>query len=99
MAERILPTPDAFATCPTEGKLLEYYAGTFEAVYILLHPFIKSVKTTSIGNEQFNPTIYPDRSTIVENCAPVSWPEVASKTGPFSVTPIYARPLTLILAF
>jgi hypothetical protein len=33
MAERILPSPDAYATCPNEGKILEYYSGTFEAVY------------------------------------------------------------------
>jgi len=54
-----LPTPDAFATCPTEGRILEYYAGTFESVFVLLHPFMKAV---SIGIEQFKPTTYPARS-------------------------------------
>jgi hypothetical protein len=78
VAERILPTPDAFATCPTEGRILEYYAGTFESVFVLLHPFMKAV---SIGIEQFKPTTYPTRSTIVETCRPVSWAEVASSVG------------------
>ncbi|MGA8027133.1 MAG: DUF2711 family protein [Bryobacteraceae bacterium] len=78
MSERILPKPDAFATCPADGKILEYYAGTFEAVYVLLHPFIQAV---SIAKELFEPTIYPVRSSIVNNCTPVSWKEVAGKAA------------------
>jgi len=78
MAERILPTPDAFATCPLDGKILEYYDGTFEAVFVLLHPFIQAV---SIGVEQFFPATYPSRAALVPNCSPVSWKEVASKAG------------------
>lgn len=78
MAERILPPPDAFATCPTEGKILEYYAGAFEAVFVLLHPFIKIV---SIAKEEFVPATYPGRSKIVSHCVPVSWAEVAAKAG------------------
>jgi Protein of unknown function (DUF2711) len=78
MTERILPAPDAFATCPLDGKILEYYARTFEAVYVQLHPFIKAV---SISTEQFCPTTYPGRSTIVNSCVPVSWAEVVSKAG------------------
>jgi hypothetical protein len=74
MTERVLPTPDAFATCPSDGNILAYYAGTFESVYILFHPFIKPV---SIEAEQFSPLAYPDRSSILKNCQPVSWAEVA----------------------
>src|SRR4051794_4391572 len=78
MSERILPTPDVFATCPYEGKILEYYSGTFEAVYVLLHPFIDA---TRIGTEEFRPGTYPSRARIVENCSAVSWAEVAQRTG------------------
>jgi hypothetical protein len=78
MTERILPTPDVFATCPSDGKILEYYAGTFEAVYVVLHPFIKAV---SISGDQFTPSTYPERSTIVDSCRPVSWAEVAAKAA------------------
>ena len=41
MTERILPLPDAFASCPIDGNVLDYYAGTFESVYVFLHPFIQ----------------------------------------------------------
>ena len=78
MAERILPTPDNFATCPQDGKILEYYAGTFEAVYILLHPFIGA---SAVGTEQFRPGTYPSRQYIVKNCRPVPWAEVEDRTG------------------
>ena len=78
MAERVLPAPDHFATCPYEGSILEYYAGTFEAVYILLYPFIRVV---SIETAQFVPATYPSRTSIVKNCAPVSWAEVARKAA------------------
>jgi hypothetical protein len=76
MAKRILPKADAFATCPTEGRILEYYKGTFEAVYVLLHPFIKTV---SIDKEQFKPSTYPSRASIVRNCVPVSWAEISNR--------------------
>jgi hypothetical protein len=76
MPERILPAPDPFAICPLEGKVLEYYAGTFEAAYVLLHPFTKA---ESIDKEQCRPSMYPGRATIVRNYAPVSWAEVAER--------------------
>jgi len=78
MTERIIPSPDVFATCPLDGKILEYYKGTFEAAYISLHPFIKTV---SIDKENFKPHTYPSRSTIVKHCPPVSWAEVARRSG------------------
>jgi len=76
MAERVLPEPDHFATSPYEGRILEYYAGTFEAVYILLHPFIRAV---SIETTRFAPGTYPSLTSIVKNCTPVPWAEVARK--------------------
>jgi hypothetical protein len=94
MAERVLPAPDVFATCPLDGKILEYYAGPFEAVYISLHPFIKTV---SIEKEEFKPCTYPSRSTIVKNCAPVSWAEVAYRAGLPSLGAVDIGLRTLIL--
>jgi hypothetical protein len=94
MPERILPTPDAFATCPTEGKVLEYYAGTFESAYVLLHPFIKAV---SIDKAQFKPATYPNRACIVGNCAPVSWAEVAEIARLPSIAAIDVGLRTMIL--
>ncbi len=79
MAERVLPTPDAFATCPPDGKILEYYGGAFEAVYVLLHPFVGA--NAAIGTEQFTPGKYPSRACIIKHCSPVTWAEVARRTG------------------
>jgi Protein of unknown function (DUF2711) len=78
MAERRLPSPDLFASCPCKSKILEYYSGTFEAVLVVLHPFIKAV---SIGGERFVPATYPRRSEILSHRFRVSWTEVASKAG------------------
>jgi Protein of unknown function (DUF2711) len=78
MAQRRLPCPDLFASCPYDGKILEYYSDTFEAVLVVFHPFIKAL---SIRSVQFAPATYPDRSQIVSHCVPVSWVEVASKAG------------------
>jgi hypothetical protein len=76
--ERILPAPDTFAVGPTDGKILEFYAGVFEAAYVLLHPFIRAVL---IEKEKFKPSTYPTRSSIVKNCEPFSWQDVAAKAG------------------
>ena len=39
--KRTLPQPDKFASCPYDGKILSYYAGFFEAVFIILPPFLR----------------------------------------------------------
>jgi hypothetical protein len=79
MAERIMPQPDSFATAPpAEVSILQHYAGTFEAVYVLLHPFIDASK---VGVEQFKPGTYPDRQSIAQSCRAVSWAEIMERTG------------------
>jgi hypothetical protein len=78
MAERVLPAADAFATCPYEGSILEYYAGIFEAVYVALHPFID---VAQVEAERFRPGTYPGRQFILKNCRAVSWAEVMCRTG------------------
>jgi len=74
MTTRTLPAPDLFASCPLDGKILEYYAGTFEAVYVALNPFIKPI---SIDKKDFKPGTYPNRATLVANCEPISWSDAA----------------------
>jgi Protein of unknown function (DUF2711) len=74
MTTRNLPSPDAYASCPLDGKILEYYAGTFEAVYVCLNPFIKPI---SIDMTAFSAGTWPDRATIAAGCKAVSWAEVA----------------------
>lgn len=78
MTTRILPSPDVFASCPLDGKVLEYYSGTFEAVYVSLNPFIRP---TAIDKAEFKPGTYPSRARIVMGCQPVSWSEVVRLAG------------------
>jgi len=78
MTTRILPSPDVFASCPLDGKVLEYYSGTFEAVYVSLNPFIRP---TGIDKAEFKPGTYPSRARIVTNCEPVPWSEVTRLAG------------------
>lgn len=78
MVDRIMPKPDIFAACPNEGKVLAYYSGTFDAVYVMLSPFIEPI---SISPSLFCPETYPDRSSIVANCHAVPWRRVMSLTG------------------
>ena len=73
---------------------MDYYAGVFESVYVLLHPFIKPV---SIGREQFKPGTYPSRRSIVADCLQVSWEEIASKTGLPSIAAVDVGLRTMIL--
>ena len=48
MKENNVLIPEIYASYPYDGKILEYYQGVFESVYIVLHPF--SLYTTKIDN-------------------------------------------------
>jgi hypothetical protein len=64
----------SFASCLLDGKILDYYVGTFESVYVSLNPFIKPI---AINKAEFKPDTYPSCANIVTNCKPVAWSEVA----------------------
>lgn len=93
MSDRVLPAPDRYATCPNDGVVLDYYAGTFESVYVLLHPFIKPV---SLRPELFKSTTYPDRATIATNCEAVRWSDILELSGFTSIREIDVGLRTLI---
>lgn len=78
MTERIIPEPDRYASCPVEGRVLEYYEGDFEAVFILLHPFIRPI---SIESSRFYPDSYPEKAELLVTCEKVPWSEVMLKGG------------------
>src|SRR5688500_5631641 len=76
--ERQLPEPDRYAVCCPDGSsILNFYRGYFEAVYVVLHPFIRP---TSISPDLFYPETYPEKEQILASCIPVSWNEVLAKT-------------------
>ena len=78
MTEQTPPPIDKFASCPYNGKILSYYEGQFDCVYILLHPFIKPI---NIEIERFCPETYPSKQEIIAGCKPASWQEVLQLTG------------------
>ena len=74
MEEKLLPTPAKYASCPYDGKILEYYQGQFDCVYILLHPFIRPV---SINIERFDPETWLTKQEILNGCEPVLWQKIS----------------------
>lgn len=75
--KKIIPKPDKFASCPYEGKILSYYCDHFEAVFIVLHPFLKpqsdKIKYFKSDSDVGNNCL--SDSQILEWCTPVTWAE------------------------
>jgi len=78
MRDRVLPTPEKFASCPYDEKILDFYKGQFDSVYVLLHPFLRP---TSIDIGRFCPAKWPEKHDIIDGCDPISWREILSLTG------------------
>lgn len=82
------------ALCPQDGRILEHYAGEYDAVYVALSPFIRPV---SISLDLFCPETYPDHQAIVAACASVTWAEVQKLGGFASIEEIDIALKTSIL--
>ncbi|WP_215397709.1 DUF2711 family protein [Rheinheimera oceanensis] len=78
MTDRVIPTPEKFASCPYDEKILPFYSGQFDCVYVLLHPFFKPA---NIDIKRFSPPTWPSKREIIDGCHPVSWHEVLELTG------------------
>lgn len=78
MTDRVLPESEKFASCPYDEKILPFYEGQFDSVYVLLHPFFKPLK---IDIERFCPSKWPTKQEIIEGGEPVSWHEILKLTG------------------
>jgi hypothetical protein len=95
VAEGSASKPDVYATCcPDDGRILDYYADTFDAVYVALNPFIKPV---SISPELFHSGTYPDRRTIIASCEPIRWNDILTATGLPSISAVDIGLRTMIL--
>lgn len=69
--ERILPELHRYAKCPDFGtKILNFYDGYYEAVFIFLHPFLKP---NSTSYDKFNPSTWPTKNEIVKHTRKISW--------------------------
>lgn len=90
--ERILPPPDKFASHPEHGRILDYYQGQFECVYILLHPFLillhPFLAPQKIDRDRFTPSGWPTRKEIIDGCEVVSWRKMMKLTGLESIAHI-----------
>ena len=69
--------PEIYASYPYDDKILEYYQGYFEAVYIALHPFYKGV---TLGLRTLNFENWPEDDVLRKGCEPVSWKKVIELT-------------------
>ena len=77
--DRVLPSPDIYASCPYDGKILSYYREQFEAVYIVLHPFLRP-KSVQIKYPKTEEEWFDDRQ-ILQWFDPVSWTEFLHLSG------------------
>ncbi len=63
-------------TCPDEGdKILSYYRGYYENVFIIFHPFIKPKN----GYEFDFENVYPDKATVNQHFVKVLWSDIVKE--------------------
>jgi Protein of unknown function (DUF2711) len=77
MTNRVLPASDKFASCPYDGKVLSYYDGQFDSVYVLLNPFIRPL---SLPMERFCPEKWPSKQELIDGAEPIPWDTVLKLT-------------------
>ncbi|MGF1741398.1 DUF2711 domain-containing protein [Vibrio profundum] len=85
MTNKVLPAPEKFASCPYDEKILPFYEGQFESVYVMLHPFLKP---TSLDVERFCPKTWPTKHEILDGCSAISWQEILDLTKLSSLSDI-----------
>ncbi len=76
MKERVIPKMRYIA--PYEGKILEFYEGVFESVFVLLNPFFKP--TTLNYETYWENDESPKKRDLIEGCETISWESVIEKS-------------------
>ena len=92
MSERLLPEPHRYASCPFDGNILEYYSGYFEAVYLLLHPFIKP-RITPCEREPYE---WENKTEFIDTYLEIPWNKILKETGLTSFSEIDLALQTMI---
>jgi hypothetical protein len=77
MKENNVLIPEIYASYPYDGKILEYYQGVFESVYIVLHPFYRGV-TLNLSTESFED--WPEDEVLRQGCEIIPWKKVIELT-------------------
>lgn len=93
MKENNVLIPEIYASYPYDGKILEYYQGVFESVYIVLHPFYKAV---TLELERYNVETWPEKNEFIEGCYPISWHEILNLVGLDDISQIDVALRTMI---
>lgn len=76
---KTLPELHHYATCPDFGmKILEFYKGYYETVFIVLHPFMK---TNEKFYTRFTPSTWPTKKEIIKNTRAISWEDFIGLSG------------------
>lgn len=87
MTERTLAKFDKYLACPNDGKILKYYAGIFDTVFVAFHQFYN--KKADAVNLPFDQRIL-DKNTFI------SWDEILQLTGISSLADLDVGLRTLI---
>ena len=61
------------ASCPYDEKILPFYDGVFDAVYIIFHPFFRPTSKDFLESDLGN---WPSKQEFLNNCEAVSWEHV-----------------------
>jgi len=85
MTNKVFPKPEQYASCPSGGKILEFYKGQFDSVYVLLHPFFYP---KSIELERFCPEQWPSNHEIIAKCETILWKRILELTDLRSLSEI-----------
>lgn len=91
--DRILPEQPKYASCPLDGSIKEYYAGQFDEVYIVLHPFLNPVR---LKDSDFLDSDFPTKQEILHGMEPISWEEVRQALGFQSLADVEVALRTMI---
>lgn len=64
---------DPHMSSPHDGKILDYYSGVFDTVFIALPPFFHPNDPSIFELDE-----YPNKQQILETCNPLPWSEIIS---------------------
>lgn len=81
MVKKVAPPAEKFASCPYDEKVLDFYKGTFDCVYVLLHPFLRPKGK----NQDIN---WGKKHEVVQAYDYVLWQEVLNSTDLKSISEI-----------
>ncbi len=87
MSKSVVSEVVKYMSCPHGSKILDFYRGQFDSVYILLHPFARPLYPT-IRRFKYVTTPNIGKKIITSEYEPISWGEVLALTDLHSFSDI-----------